>query len=89
MNYHPTISHEMNLLHKAEAAIDVAISGLQDGSVEIKNAQVLVNGGKVYNAISAQSIKNRQAAPKLAMSEAKLIDNQKSAPEIENKKKAA
>lgn len=75
--HNPVIAKEMGLLDKAVAITDAAMHGLQGGALEVKQVSAMISGGKLYHTVAMGSISIRQAAPKLALNEAKLIENEK------------
>lgn len=64
------------IISESVEAARVAIAGIQDGSLEPRNAAIVISGARALQSAVATDIKARLAAPRIAAQEAKLIDQE-------------
>ena len=64
------------ILESVDAA-RAAIAGIQDGSLEPRQASIVVGGARALQSAVTVDIKARMAGPKIAAQEAKLIEHER------------
>lgn len=70
---HPSISYEMNLLDRSVELAESAASAITTGEMPSKDCTILLGAGRMMQGASRLSLTHRLAANRLAMQEAKLI----------------
>lgn len=71
---HPAISREVNLVDRSVEMAEAAFNGLATGAIEAKVGNVYLGAGRVLQGAARIRLATRLAAGKLALQEAKLIE---------------
>jgi hypothetical protein len=71
---HPTVLHEINLLDRSVEMAEAAFNAITTGAAEARNCSVMLGAGRVLQGAARQRLTQRLAAGKLALQEAKLVE---------------
>lgn len=70
----PTIGREMSLLDRSVEMAETAFDSITSGAMEAKACNVMLGAGRVLQGAARQRLMQRLSASRLALAEAKLID---------------
>lgn len=71
---HPAIAREMALLDRAVELAEQAAQAITGGAMAARDCNVLLGAGRMMQGSARQSILSRLSAPRLALQEAKLVE---------------
>jgi hypothetical protein len=74
---HPSIRTEVGLLDRSVEIAEAAFTAIQTGAADARACQVYLGSARVLQGAARQRLNNRLAAGKLALQEAKLIEQEK------------